>query len=126
MLQADLDHDCEARKLDNPTLVEVVCRYNFRVRTGDLEIALASFNYSILYEVAAGDEAVLDQDLGDFAYANGTYHSWPFVRQLLFDLTARMGYPPYSLPALKFNPKNSMKPATPPPTESAKKEGAST
>jgi hypothetical protein len=60
--------------------------------------------YLILYSLS-GDDPVSDEDLAHFAFANGTYHSWPFVRQFLFGLTSQMGYPPYTLPVFKFNPK---------------------
>lgn len=108
-LEADLNHDCEAKRLA-PNLFEVTCHYNFTAKTSEAEVASAEFDYAILYYVS-GDEAVADQDLGEFAFANGTYHSWPFVRQLLSDLTARMGYAPYTLPVLKFNPKPVAQPA---------------
>jgi preprotein translocase subunit SecB len=106
-LEADLNHDCEAKQLEADAF-EVICRYNFIVKTSDAEVASARFDFVILYQVS-GEEAVAEFDLAEFAFANGTYHSWPFVRQLLFDLTARMGYPPYTLPVLKFNPKDSIR-----------------
>jgi preprotein translocase subunit SecB len=118
-LEADLKHECLAKRLELNAF-EVNCRYAFTVKTTATEVASASFNYTILYHVS-GDEAVADDDLGEFAFANGIYHSWPFVRQLLFDLTARMGYAPYTLPVMKFNPK----PAPVQPTEGVKVEPAS-
>jgi preprotein translocase subunit SecB len=115
-LEAALDHDCDARKLDLNQL-EVSCRYRFTVRSGEVTAATVSFTYAISYDLK-GEEPVSEEELSEFAFANGTYHSWPFVRQLLFDLTARMGYPPFSLPVFKFNPK----PPTPPNTEVIKAE----
>ena len=41
-------------------------------------------------------------DLSQFAQANGAYHSWPFVRETIYGLTSRMGFPPYTLPVLSF------------------------
>jgi preprotein translocase subunit SecB len=112
VLEADLTHDCEAMRLETADVFEVICRYDFTVKTSDAEVASAKFNFVILYRIA-GEEEVAEPDLAEFAFANGTYHSWPFVRQLLFDLTARMGYPPYTLPVLKFNPKDSVRVAEP-------------
>ncbi len=120
LLEPKVSHDCEVRLLDSNDQFEVNCRYHFTVRTDEEEeIASATFVFTILYELA-GDEEIRDGDLDEFAFANGTYHSWPFVRQLLFDLTSKMGYPPYVLPVLKFNPKNSIK--APQPTEEIKTE----
>jgi len=95
-----VNHECEG-KLRNPTLLEVVCRYQFTATQGETQAVTATFSYMILYDVD-GAEPVPEPDLKEFAFANGTYHSWPFARQLLFDLTSRLGYLPFSLPVFKF------------------------
>jgi preprotein translocase subunit SecB len=121
-LEPDLSHECEAIRLEIPNLFEVVCRYRFSVKTGGSEVASAMFRYVLLYELE-GDEDIPEEGLSDFAFANGTYHSWPFVRQLLYDLTAKMGYPPYTLPVLKFNPK-APRPTEEAPAEAVKAEAS--
>jgi hypothetical protein len=111
-LEPKVTHDCIATRREGKEL-EVTCSYRFTVHTAardeekpatKKEIATADFKYVILYDVQT-DESFSDVDIQQFAYANGTYHSWPFVRQLLFDLTSRMGYQPFSLPTFRFNPK---------------------
>lgn len=103
-LEPLIEHDCTPRHVGD--LVEVLCSYQVRVTSGVDEPLRADLKYVISYTLL-GDEPVDPSDLGHFASANGTYHSWPFVRQLLFDLTSRMGYPPYNLPVFKFFPKRA-------------------
>jgi hypothetical protein len=100
VLQPLVNHQCEG-VLRSPKLIEVVCHYQFTATQGEAQAVAAKFSYLILYDLT-GDEPVLDSDLKEFAFANGTYHSWPFARQLLFDLTSRLAYLPYSLPVFKF------------------------
>jgi len=116
ILQPHVTHECEG-KLQNPNLLEVVCRYRFTATQGETQAVSATFSYLILYALE-GAEPVPENDLKEFAFANGTYHSWPFARQLLFDLTSRLAYLPYSLPVFKFIQRP--RPAT--PTEEVKAE----
>jgi preprotein translocase subunit SecB len=111
-----VNQECEG-KLQNPKLIEVVCHYRFTATQGGTQAVTATFSYSILYDLE-GAEPIPENDLKEFAFANGTYHSWPFARQLLFDVTSRLGYLPYSLPVFKFIQRP--RPAT--PTEEAKAE----
>jgi preprotein translocase subunit SecB len=53
-------------------------------------------------------EPLADEDVAQFADANSTLHSWPFVREFLNTLTSRMGFPPFTLGVMHFVP---MKPA---------------
>jgi preprotein translocase subunit SecB len=117
-LEAELSHECSAKRPE-PELLEINCDYKFAVRCNEALAASVSFTYTILYLIA-GDEAIAEQDLSDFAFANGTYHSWPFVRQLLYDITSKMGYPPYTLPVFRFNPKPPVKPAADTNSETGK------
>ena len=102
-LHPEVNHDCSPTMHDDHH-IEVLCSYNFLVKSDGDDVAKADFKYVISYEIV-GDGGVEEADLQHFAFANGTYHSWPFVRQLVFDLTARMGFPPYTLPVFQFNPK---------------------
>jgi hypothetical protein len=100
VLQPLVFHECEG-KLQTPAVIEVVCRYRFTATQGKTEAVAATFTYMILYDLT-GAEPIPEHDLKEFAFANGTYHSWPFARQLLSDVTSRLGYLPYSLPVFKF------------------------
>jgi preprotein translocase subunit SecB len=115
-LEPQIEHHCTLMKQDGD-LLEVLCAYQIRVTSGAKELLKADLSYLVSYTLL-GNDPVDENDLNHFAFANGTYHSWPFVRQTLFDLTARMGYPPYNLPVFKFFPKRP-KPVetTPPPNE---------
>lgn len=102
-LEPQIEHHCRLTKHEDD-LLEVLCSYELRVASGGNEILRADIKYLASYTLL-GDDPVDPNDLDHFAFTNGTYHSWPFVRQLVFDLTARMGYPPYNLPVFKFFPK---------------------
>lgn len=118
-LEPHIDHHCELTRHEGD-LLEVLCTYQLRVASGDDEFLNADIKYLASYTLL-GDQPVDPNDLVHFAFTNGTYHSWPFVRQLVFDLTARMGYPPYSLPVFKFFPKRpkAIEPPSPPTEEVA-------
>ncbi len=129
ILRPFVTHECEG-KLHSPTLIEVVCRYRFTATQGEIQAVEATLSYVILYDLAGADP-IPEHDLREFAFANGTYHSWPFARQLLFDVTSRLGYLPYSLPVFKFiqrprpeapTEKLKVEPSqSPPATESSKR-----
>lgn len=102
-LRPEVQHKCSPGPRQGNRL-DVVCSYTFKVKDEEEEVANADFKYLVSYALS-GDDPIDADDLEHFAFANGTYHSWPFVRQLIFDLTARMGYPPYTLPVFQFNPK---------------------
>jgi len=96
-----VEHSCQPVKHEGD-LLEILCDY--RLHTGDEALLKAQLKFLISYTLL-GEDPVDPNDLDHFAFANGTYHSWPFVRQCVFDLTARMGYPPFNLPVFKFFPK---------------------
>lgn len=95
-------------------VLSVDCQYSFDVASGGKPVAQVNATYRILYEVK-GPEQAAEADLSEFAFANGTYHSWPFLRQLVFDFTARIGFAPYTLPVFRFSPEVK-RPPTPPQT----------
>lgn len=102
-LHPEVQHTC-APSTHDANAIEVQCTYDFLVKSEGDDVAQAQFKYLLSYDVV-GEAPLDDADLEHFAYANGTYHSWPFARQLVYDLTSRMGYPPYTLPVFQFNPK---------------------
>jgi preprotein translocase subunit SecB len=125
LFEPKVEHRCAPTRREGD-LLEILCSYQIRVTSEDDQDALLSANldYLVSYTLL-GDDPVDENDLNQFAFANGTYHSWPFVRQAIFDLTSRMGYPPYNLPVFKFFPKRPKvadTPAPPPPTENSEPE----
>lgn len=111
-LEPKLDLDCAVFSQDESTL-EIACNYRFAARSQaqseaeGSQAAEAEIKYLLLYELQ-GTEPLAEADLAQFALGNGTLHSWPFVREFLYGLTSRMGYPPYTLPVMHF-----IKPAEP-------------
>jgi hypothetical protein len=126
-LEPTLEHDCAPTNRRGNTL-EIACNYRFNVRTTQAEVASAVIGYLLVYELQ-GIEPFADQDIAQFATANGTLHSWPFVRELLYALTSRMGYPPYTLPVFHFKgkppqqEKAEVKPNEPPQTNTPESMG---
>lgn len=104
-------HTCGEAKVEGDT-IEVACSYTFQVRSAEeQDLASASLTYRLLYTLI-GDEPPAQSDVEQFAKANGAYHSWPFVRETIFSLTSKMGFPPYTLPVLIYRSK-----PTPPKAE---------
>lgn len=102
-LEPTLEHDCRIAGREANTL-EIACDYRFAARIGQTQVAEAAITYLLLYQLQ-GSEPLSDADVAQFAVSNGTLHSWPFVRELLYSLTSKMGYPPYSLGVVHFKPK---------------------
>jgi preprotein translocase subunit SecB len=119
-LEAQLDSECSVHSRENQKL-EILCNYKFAARAAELEIASADIKYLVIYEMR-GAEPVEDKDLAEFATANGTVHSWPFVREFIYGLTSKMGYPPYTLPVVHFIPKPAEKPKPAKTLESSESE----
>jgi hypothetical protein len=97
------EHECTPAKVE-ADVIEVNCSYQFKVTSDDADLAEARLTYRIVYAVL-GDAPVDPADIAQFAKANGAYHSWPFVRETIFGLTSKMGFPPYTLPVLVYKPK---------------------
>lgn len=85
--------------LVSESLLNVICVYDFSVSAGGKQAATAQIAYLMMYTVIG--EPIAEKDMEHFARANGVYHSWPFLRQFLFDLTSKMGFPPLTLPVFQ-------------------------
>lgn len=102
-LEATLESECSVLSNQKQTL-DILCNYTFSAHASQTEVASALIKYVVSYDLR-GDEPIKEEDLSQFALANGTAHSWPFVRECIYSLTSRMGYPPYTLPVVHFRPK---------------------
>lgn len=107
-LMPEFSHQHDVVFHDSGHLV-VASKYDFVGKKGEARLAHIEATYRLSYAIA-GDDPVATEDLAPFATANGAYHSWPFVRELLHNLTARMGLPAFTLPVMSFLP-----PKPPPP-----------
>jgi hypothetical protein len=106
-LEPSIDHDCVPMPSEKGT-VEVNCGFTFVIRSAGEEVAESKFKYLIRYKLS-GEEVPNDQDLIAFSAVNGSYHAWPFVRELIFSLTSRMGFAPFTLPVLYLHAKPQAK-----------------
>lgn len=110
-LEPTFQHECSPVSFKDG-FIDVSCSYKFQVKTDGVAVADANLAYNVLYKLK-GEAPVQDSDLVQFASANGAYHSWPFVRETIYGLTSRMGFPPYTLPVLSFLPnKETTKPSS--------------
>jgi preprotein translocase subunit SecB len=107
-LEPAVDQDCRVAGQESGVL-GVQCTYRFTARVGETQVAEASIQYHLNYQLL-GTEPLSQDDVAQFALSNGALHSWPFVREFLYDLTSRMGYPPYTLGLLHFKPKPQPQP----------------
>jgi hypothetical protein len=84
--------------------LKVVCSHGLKAASGSTPIADIHVDLNLIYEIV-GEEPIDHKDLAGFADANGAYHSWPFIREILNTLTLKMGLPAFILPALIVNSK---------------------
>ena len=87
--------------------LNVVCGYTLTIKVGGVQAAKCEIVYLMRYEVVG--DTFAEQDIEHFASANGVYHSWPFLRQFVFDLTSKMGFPPLTLPVFQVLPRAQAK-----------------
>ncbi len=99
-LEPCFNHDCKVLSHE-PNALRVACHYRFEVHVTETPVLEADTTYLLTYEIHGG-EALAENDLSQFAFANGTLHTWPFAREFVHSLTSRMGYPPYTLPVFHF------------------------
>lgn len=83
--------------------LNVKCDYSFTARSAGVLAATIKVVYLLTYEVLG--DALEGRDVEQFSRVNGAYHSWPFLRQLLFDLTAKLGLPTLTLPVFQALPR---------------------
>lgn len=102
-LVPSVDLECKPGLL-GPSVLEVICEYTFTAHANQLQAIESVIKYLLEYEIG-GTEAPSADDVAEFARANGALNSWPFVRELLYSLTSRLGYPPFTLPLMHFNAK---------------------
>lgn len=100
-LEPEFSQECVPLQSE-PGLIVVSCSYDFNVRSLGEVVGDIRATYLIVYKLLGEEAAPTKEDVDQFASANGAYHSWPFVRELLFGLTSKMGYPPFTLPVLSF------------------------
>ncbi|MBI2889873.1 MAG: hypothetical protein HYY13_03705 [Nitrospirae bacterium] len=79
----------------------IASSFAFTVTVGQAQVAEVSMTFHLVYEFE-GQDPLSDDDIGHFARGNGTYHAWPYMREMLSNLLPRMGFPPFTLPVLVF------------------------
>lgn len=119
-LNAKVERSCTA-KMAEPGNIEVNCSYEFTGSDSKQDIATITAAYLLIYHIE-DSEPIDPADLEHFAYANGAYNSWPFMRELLYSITSRMGFPPFILPVLSFAPPRP-RPPMPSPIHPSRPEG---
>ena len=112
-LEPQITFDCKGA-LISPDQLNVACDYTMTTNAAGAPAASVRVTYLLVYEVAGDPPA--ERDVEQFAKVNGVYHSWPFLRQLLFDLTAKMGLPPLTLPVFQTLSRTPAEKAEKPPT----------
>jgi len=101
-IEPQITFNCKGA-LVTATQLNVACDYFFKATSAGVQAALVNVTYLLRYEVVG--DALAERDVDQFANVNGVYHSWPFLRQFLFDITAKMGLPPLTLPVFQVLPK---------------------
>lgn len=120
-LESEVSHDSSVLNRDNDSL-QVSISYHFVGRAAETQVIEVTITYLVVYALKA-PEPLADEDVSQFAAANGTLHSWPFVREFLHGMTSRMGFPPFKLGVMHFVPLKPTKEAT---EKAAEEEKANT
>lgn len=100
-LDAKFSHKCSVASNDNAVL-KVLCEYSF-MGAGEPKLVDIAITYLVTYALSS-PQPLAAADVEQFSTANGTLHSWPFVRELLHSLTLRMGIPAFKLGVMHFVP----------------------
>ena len=100
-LEPSFETDCVPASAENG-YINVDCNFDFFIHSKGEEISESKIKYLIEYKLT-GEGLPPSEDIEAFAAVNGAYHAWPFVRELVFNLTARMGFQPFTLPVLSFH-----------------------
>jgi len=102
-LEPTVNLECSVALQEANTL-QIACNCHFAAHTTQAQVAQAEIKYLIIYEIQ-GTEPLAPGDVAEFATSNGTLNAWPFLREFLYGLTSKMGYPAYVLPTFHFVPK---------------------
>lgn len=117
-LDAEFSHESSISGRESE-LLQVVSSYQFNGRSGSAQFINIAIKYLVSYSLnAPSTEPLAEEDVSQFAMANATLHSWPFVRETLHSLTYKMGFPPFKLGVMHFVPQQQ-KAAAEPQTEEA-------
>lgn len=94
-LEPKITFDCKGSMVE-PDQLNVICDYTLTVSGAGANVRVM---YLLVYEVSGSTPT--EQDVEQFAKVNAVYHSWPFLRQFLYDLTSKMGLPALTLPVFQ-------------------------
>jgi hypothetical protein len=85
-------------------MLSVACEYRFAGNAPTkAKVVEITIKYLVSYSFNTA-QPLAESDVAQFAMANGTLHSWPFVREFLYALTSRMGVAPFKLGVMHFVP----------------------
>lgn len=79
-------------------------RVALRIEATKEEWGTIAPTFRILYDLPAGAE-VSEDEVKAFAEVNGVYNAWPYLRELVQEMTARMGVPALTIHLYKVQPR---------------------
>jgi hypothetical protein len=110
-LNAEVSNKCSVLSNEN-AILKVSCEYHFTGSSAQPKLVDIAITYIVSYSLNS-PQPLADADIAQFAAANGTLHSWPFIREFLHSLTSRMGIPPFKLGVMHFVPMPTPTPPQP-------------
>lgn len=106
-LAARLDQKARFRVIKED-LYEIVQTWQLNATAGSKKRPLLKLTFD--FAVVIRSKEKLEQDVFDiYANNNLTLNTWPYVRELIYNVTARMDLPPLTLPFLKSLGKETKK-----------------
>ena len=88
-------------------------RYTIEVQSESERVAKVDATFELAF---SSEQTMTDGIFAVFQEVNLPLNTWPYLRNFLADALSRMGWPPFTLPALKIGPTSSGddSPARPP------------
>lgn len=107
--QATFRFSSDARWEARPAGFRIFHRYNIRAEAVDELIAEMHVTFGLEF---ASKEPMTDELFFIFEDVNLPVNTWPFLREFVSTTTGRMGWIPFTLPALKQGVGNAPRPTT--------------
>lgn len=104
-LQANFAHEASTQVGPDRTRITVVTRFRFSAIREESEKhePCVGIEASFLVTYAAdGLSGLGPEHFSSFGALNGVFNAWPYWRELLHNLTSRMGLPAFVLPVLRL------------------------
>lgn len=68
----------------------------------ETEVFRMNSSFDLFYRMMSSDESFSKDELEQFTRVNGVFNAWPYFREFVQNLSARMGYPSITVPVFRI------------------------